>query len=310
MNLQEFLDKEQRKEIRREKSGSFNSLREYFKMKNFEISVVNDKYHIRRDSECISLNDFFSKVISQNVLKIHESIVEYYSEYNKFLDDLPLFIVRRHGTHSGPEGGQRRRRGWLVKFNNAWIVYADNFISRHMFEYNYFSDSLNPQELARIILNKKFPYSSGGGRLEIKNRIFPSLTHLTSKSNLYLSHLFDLNNGIYEINGTKKTAKDFLKSNEGKFGYGNSSDWNMPIQCHLGMNKNFKHFNEELTEDELKFLKTYNIRMLSPLNYFPFPKNKFLNDPKINGESPEIRRLYKAYIESKFDDESIYEVFK
>ncbi|GIM55780.1 hypothetical protein CAPN010_21190 [Capnocytophaga cynodegmi] len=304
MKIVEFLDNNNRK-LLKESNNNFNNLMCFFKSSKFKIEYGEGKIFIIVRKERVLFDDFLDKCLSPNLLIVHQRIVNYFNSHNIFLENLPLYLIRRHGSYSGSEGSKRRRRGWIVKFNNAWVVYVDNFISRHFFELSYFVKTNFEYEYSDLVNSFKFPFSSGGGEFEKINRFFPNLVHLSSNSNLYLSHLYDLNKGNYFINGKIIKASNILGNNKGKFGYGKIEDWNTPFE-----GKNIRTINEDLTVEELEFLKRYNIRMLSPINYFPFPKKGLIKNSEYNGESELIREYFKQYLVKRFHDKDLFKAIQ
>ena len=257
--------------------------------KNSFLEYNNENRNLVR----FQFDEYLSKVLANSdlMLKIHESIVSHFENYNKFWNDLPLFLIRRHGNYKGEVGGRKRRRGWMVKFNDAWIIYVDNFFPRHFFEAPYFIDSIELSDIRDLIYSFEMPFSSGGGKYEEKHRLFPSIPHITNSSNLYLSHLYDLNQGHYNIKGTIKTASHYLgKGIQSRFGCGSIDDWKNGKEISQKGRK-YRIINEDLGKQTLQFLKANNIRSLSPLNYFPYPKTKTLKGGSHNGECNYIKEL-------------------
>lgn len=305
MTLHEFLDNKKRKYLKTSKESNFYELLEFYKSTSFSIDQNNSQIIINSKKESINFDDYLDKYLPKNIEYIHQQLYNYIYSNNKFIDGLPLYIIRRHGAYSGESGSIKRRRGWLVRFNNAWILYADNFVSRHFFELSYFINKDFNKDLKESVNSFIFPFSTGGGKYEKLNRFFPTLTHLSSTSNLYLSHLYDLNKGTYLINEIQTDKSIFLGTNEGKFGHGNIEDWNI-IQTD---DKKIRTFDEYLSPNEIEFLKKYNLRMLSPLNFFPFPKKSKMKNSNIDGESQIIRDYYRNYLQRNFVDLDIAKTF-
>lgn len=234
----------------------------------------------------LPLQDLLKRTLppAVGVSAVHNAVLAY-TDQNEFLEGLPLFFVRRHGSYSGEEGSGRRRRGWVVKFHNAYVVFADNFLARHFFEFSYFADDLKSEEIEELSWKYLLPIASGGGTFESKHRLFPTLSHLTTKSNLYLSHLYGLNDALYAVSNVAVQAERFLS--DSAFGFGAVEDWDNGLA--LSGKINGREINRPLTEDELEFLRAYNLRFLSPLNYFPFPKTNILQEGSINGENDHLR---------------------
>ena len=306
MTFSDFSDKANRRQIR-------NSFPDFFvkfqndlsnltlRAKEENNAVILEFFKDDTLTKELPLNDYLDSILGNNIQKINDRIISHFENGNHFLENLPLYIIRRHGSYSGEEGSIRRRRGWLVKFNNAWVVYADNFFPRHFFESAYFVDSGSDEEFSSLNMNLKMPYSSGGGQYEKKHRIFPTLTHLSASSNIYLSHLHDLNQSNYTLSDNEVSAPTILgNSSDNKFGYGFIEDWDNGKQ--IDGDKNYRIIDNELTKDELDFLKAYNVRMLSPFNYFPFPKDRHLKLDSMNGESHILRSYVEKYLEIKYND--------
>ncbi|MGF9760549.1 hypothetical protein AAII07_35710 [Microvirga sp. 0TCS3.31] len=193
----------------------------------------------------------------------------------------------------------------MVKFNNAYVVYADNFLTRHFFEYVYFVSHIDRDDIESLTRAHLLPFSSGGGQYEKKHRLFPSLSHLTSNSQLYISHLYDVNKGPYAIGGQIVSGREILgDSSHGDFGCGSARQWDDGIEVHEG--KKCRVIQRDLSEAELTFLRASNIRCLSPLNYFPFPKPSTMLSGSISGEDTGLRneviRLYRRWFGEAFDE--------
>jgi hypothetical protein len=260
---------------------------------NFEFNGVNTSYNI---DQYLTMN----LAPKEQIIKLHLALVEYLNN-NSFKDGLPLYLIRRHGSRSGIEGSKMRRRGWLVRFDNAYIVYADNFFPRHFFESTYYVSAIENNEISYLIRSLEMPFSSGGGKYEKINRIFPALNHLTASSNLYLSHIYDVNKGNFMINGTELPASHFLGSGiDSDFGCGLIEDWEKSDE--VINEKKVRVIKKMLHDDTIAFLKASNLRALSPLNYFPFPKNKLINAVDYNGESYELREEVIKYYKDNFTD--------
>ena len=306
MTFSDFINKDNRRQIRNSFPDFFVSFQNDLSNLTLKAAEINDAvtlefYKNEILTKELSLNDYLDSILGNNVQKINDRIIANFESGNHFIENLPLFIIRRHGSYSGDEGSLRRRRGWLVKFNNAWIVYADNFFPRHFFESAYFVDSGSDSEFSSLNMDLKMPYSSGGGRFEKKHRIFPTLTHLSASSNIYLSHLHDLNQSNYTLSNIEVSATTILGNNsDNKFGYGLIENWDNGKQ--IDGDKNYRIIDNELSEDELNFLKAYNVRMLSPFNYFPFPKDRHLKFDSMNGESHTLRNYVEKYLEIKYKD--------
>jgi len=307
IKFSDYIKKENRKGYKKSFPDTFNEIQKEFNKCEINVNLQNEELTIEllksgNIFQSYTLNKYLDNILGPNIEKVHELIISHYQNDNIFRDELPLFIVRRHGSYSGEIGSVRRRRGWLVKFRNAWVVYADNFFPRHFFESTYFVNTFYGEEIKNLNENLEMPYSSGGGKFEKEHRIFPSLTHLSSNSNIYLSHLYDINKNDYLINKESVIAAGCMLGNnsDGKFGYGNIEDWRTGEG--IKANKKYKYIDEELTNDELEFLKAYNIRLLSPFNYFPFPKNKFLKTTSLNGESIVVRKEVENYFSIKYND--------
>lgn len=303
MTFSEYIDKTRRRDYRNNFPVFFNEFQS--DLKNHEINVIcedntiNLEYY-KKDilKNKLTLEDYLDSILGSFIENVNDNILSHYNTNNMFINELPLFVIRRHGSYSGEIGSKKRRRGWLVKFNNAWIVYADNFFPRHFFESTYFVDMVTNDEFRNLNLELRMPYSSGGGKFEKKHRIFPALTHLSSNSNIYLSHLDDLNQSIYKIGGIEISAKSILGNNsDNKFGFGKIENWDGGKT--IFEERNYRIIDDTLSNQELEFLKAYNIRMLSPFNYFPFPKNTFLKNGSVNGEDQNLRNLVKVYLEKK-----------
>src|SRR5690606_30467201 len=84
---------------------------------------------------------------SNSMISVHNTVIEHFQNNNRFLDGLPLFIIRRHGSRAGEQGSLMRRRGWIVRFDNAYIVYADNFFPGHFFEAGYYISNFGISDL-------------------------------------------------------------------------------------------------------------------------------------------------------------------
>ena len=306
MTFTDFISKDNRRQIR-------NSFPDYFT--TFQNDLSSRTLIVKEESggitleffkndlseSKINLNEYLDGILGNHIEKMNDRLIKHYETNNKFKDNLPLFIIRRHGSYSGDEGSLRRRRGWLVKFNNAWVVYADNFFPRHFFESTYFVDSGSDSEFTNLNLDLKMPYSSGGGRFEKKHRIFPTLTHLSASSNIYLSHLHDLNQSNYWLSNTEVSATTILGNNSDyKFGYGSIQNWDNGVN--ISTDKNYRIIDNNLSNDEIQFLKAYNVRMLSPFNYFPFPKDRHLKFGSLNGESHRLREHVAVYFENKYKE--------
>lgn len=239
----------------------------------------------------------------ERVLTVSEAILNHF-ESNLYKDGLPLFLVRRHGSHSGIEGSARRRRGWMVKFDNAYVVFLDNFFARHIFEYCYFASQFDGAEIGALVRSHLMPFASGGGLLEKKHRAFPTLGHLTSKSQFYISHLFDINQGAYDIAGEPVNAGTLLGDAKfGDFGSGSVEQWDAgPIV--IGASR-CKIVARALGDKEIAFLKASNVRFLSPMNYFPFPKGRALLKGSMSGEDAalrfEVACLYRHWFGEAFE---------
>lgn len=298
MNLKEFLDKENRKSIKLSKDYNFHELLEFYKSSSFSIIIQdNQQIILKTNSSTINFDDYLDKYLPKNKEYIHEQLYEYIYLKNKFIDELPIYIIRRHGTYSGDVGSRKRRRGWLVKFNNAWILYADNFVSRHFFELSYFINKDFNRQYLEFVNTFMFPFSSGGGKYEKLNRFFPTLTHLSNRSNFYLSHLYDLNKGNYNINNIEVESSRFLGRNDDKFGHGEFENWD----TNLFDERKIRIIDKNLSLEEIEFLRKYNLRMLSPMNYFPFPKNNKIDNSDLNGESCIVRNYYEKYLLNNYE---------
>lgn len=301
MQLEQFFDKKYRKE----KKFRINELDMFMKSKhdswiihkgNSELSIK--AFSKQKLSESYSFSDYLNQTIPKHAVKFNEAIIDYFKTKNSFYDELPLFIIRRHGSRAGEEGSKMRRRGWLVRFNNAWIVYADNFLTRHFFEGSYVVDDFKSDDLKKMVISFSLPFSSGGGIFEKKHRVFPSISHLTSRSGFYLSHILDLNQNEYYIDGQEIKATEILgRGRDGKFGCGTIEAWDNGGV----INENrYRIIKSDLSSLELSFLTAYNIRMLSPFNYFPFPKTSLLENKDLNGENDEVRKRCYHYYRDRY----------
>ena len=305
MRLENFLNKEYRKS----KKIKIPELDQFSKKQHDKWSVENKSSEIQingyKGQEHVlnkELGNYLNTVSPINAPLCNKAIIDYFKNQNHFIDGLPIYIIRRHGSRSGEIGSTMRRRGWLVRFNNAWIVYADNFFSRHFFEASYLVNDIDSAQIRDLVNSFSIPFSSGGGKYEKLHRAFPSLTHLTSKSGMYLSHIYDLNQNEYFINGKSIKAREILgRGADSKFGCGLIPDWDNGT---LFQGKTYKYrvMRESLSEDELAFLTAYNIRMLSPYNYFPFPKTSLLVNSAMTGEAEEIRNYCQHFYESKYQE--------
>lgn len=257
------------------------------------------------DTLRLTLQELLQRTLpaTTSMMQVHNAVLAY-CHHNQYKHELPLFFVRRHGSATS-EKGDRRRRGWMVKFNNAYVVYADNFLTRHFFEYVYFASHIDKEDIESLVRAHLLPFSSGGGQYEKKHRLFPSLSHLTSNSQLYISHLYDVNKGPYSIGGRIVSGRDILgDSSYGDFGYGSAHQWDEGIDVDDG--KKCRVIQRDLSDAELTFLRASNIRCLSPLNYFPFPKPNIMHSGSISGEDAGLRNavisLYRQWFGKTFDE--------
>ena len=307
MTFRDFVTPNNRNGLRNNFPDFFNNFQLSLTPNSLMVSEVNGEINFRiyQNNNLVnqfSLTYYLDSILGGNMMSINNQIISHYIDYNHFNDNFPLYLIRRHGSYSGPVGGPRRRRGWLVKFNNAWIVYADNFFSRHVFDATYFVDELCNQEFSNLNNELIMPYSSGGGRYENIYRIFPSLTHLSSRSKFYLSHLYELNQGNFFLEDNHVSARSILgNSNDGIFGAGVTQNWeDGPIFQNTV--KRYRIINHEFTPLQNKFLVAYNVRMLSPYNYFPFPKKKYLREGSMNGENHNLRNFVISYLRNRFSE--------
>jgi hypothetical protein len=267
--------------------------------KEWNIEKIDETFYVQKcignETQSYPLDELLRLTLpaKENIQLVHKAIVDYY-QHNNYKDGLPLYFVRGHGGHKDTEAESRRRRGWMVKFKNAYIVYADNFLTRHFFEYTFFASQVTYQDIQDLICAHLLPFSSGGGRFEKRHRVFPALAHLTSQSQLYLSHLYDINKNDYYINGHLISANNLLGDRQkGNFGYGHIKDWDEGTV--VVEDKKCRVIDECLNEATLAFLQASNIRCLSPFNYFPCPKPSALRKGSISGEDTHLRNEVIKY---------------
>lgn len=269
--------------------------------------VVQDKKNI-----LISYNingvpieiDFFSFLENhlppfQNILNLHLVLRDYFVNFTPFLDGLPIYCIRSH-HNPDPPNDSTRRRGWVVKFENAFIVYSDNYIVRHFFELPYFVSHPNLQCLREKMSTFSIPFASIRESLSIYTA-FPNLAHITVGSDLYLSHLYDINQGDFVLDEEKIKVKEILPKNRNLlFGCGYVKDWEEGKLFENG--KKYRYIPETLPERTIKFLQAYNIRTFSPFNYFPFPKSDLLAKNSIKGEDNVLKNVFIEYQKLKFGE--------
>jgi hypothetical protein len=307
MTFRDFITPNNRNGLRNTFPDFFKNFQTILTPNSLTVSEENGEvnfklYNNNNLIEQFPLTFYLDSILGGNMMSINNRIISHYTEYNHFNDNLPLYLIRRHGSYSGFNGGLRRRRGWLIQFKNAWIVYADNFFSRHVFDATYFVDGGPDKEFSNLNNELIMPYSSGGGQFERIHRIFPSLTHLSSRSKFYLSHLYELNQGNYFLENNHVSARSILgNSNDGIFGTGVPQNWaDGPIFQNTG--KRYRIINHEFTPLQNEFLVAYNVRMLSPFNYFPFPKEKYLREGSMNGENHNLRNSVVTYLRNRFNE--------
>lgn len=243
----------------------------------------------------------------------HSPIVDYFygsngsTPRNMVWEGKPVFFIRLHGSH-GKKKYHLLRRTSVTELKNAYIVFADNYLVRHIWEMHFFGYFEQLHFLGVNLADALYTLISAAelsvaGRMVTQEKefmYFACSSPKTSGLDLYFSHFYDVA-GEYTINGKKLTFEDFKVKQKEWLSAGIATDW---TQSHTlpGDRKIRQMLHIELEKEDLAFLRAYNVRLLSPFFMFTFPCNrKFagtINGRQVAkrglklGEELEIRRLF------------------